>query len=75
MICDICMYDSYTYAVMHFESHVCDHFCNIFYLEFDLYWFCFVKAIQNGGGGYFLRFWCKNGIRAAPNRVAFRSRR
>ena len=69
------MYDSYTYAVMHFESHVCKHFCNIFSLGFNFYWFSFVNTIQNGGGEFSGAFWCKNGIRAAPKHMVFGSRR
>ncbi len=74
MICDICMYDSYTYAVMHFQSHVCNHFGGIFLgIRFALVLLC--KSNTKWRGCYFLVFWNKNGIRAAPNRVAFRARR
>ena len=66
MIYDICMYDGYTYAVMHFESHVCKHFCNIFSLGFNFYWFSFVNTIQNGGGVILALFGAKMGSGALP---------
>ena len=74
MICDICMYESYTYAVMHFESHAYNQFCNIFFgIRIVLVLLC--KHNTKWGGWFLAPFWCKNGIRAAPKHIAFGGRR